>query len=216
MLEEIAIVLRSIYVSAVPSIGAAVVLTPLAFYLFLKSPRLAHVAASISSGLVGIPTVFLGLVLYLLLSRSGPLGHLHLLYTNEAIIIGHLLLVSPLFLLYLLASLAARGDSVRELLITLGLNAPRAFAILMREFFSDIVAAAAMCFSRALGELGIALMLGGDIRYKTRVLTTAIANETLLGNWDTALLYGIVLLLISITVSMSLYLAVPEARVMRA
>lgn len=199
--ELVGIVLNSVYVSAVPALVSAVVGTPAALWLHMRGGRLAAVLKALFNGLVGIPTVLLGLLLYLLLARSGPLGGLGILYTLEAVVVGHTLLVLPLYLSYALTALEGVDPRVRELAEMFGLGKATLLKIYIREAAGGLAGAVAASYGRALGELGIALMLGGDIRYKTRVLTTAVAHETMLGNWDVAIQLGVILLAMAVAVS---------------
>ncbi|ACB39900.1 ABC transporter permease [Pyrobaculum neutrophilum] len=199
--ELAGIVLNSVYVSAVPALVSAAVGTPAALWLHTRGGRLAEALKALFNGLVGIPTVLLGLLLYLLLARSGPLGGLGILYTLEAVVVGHTLLVLPLYLSYAMTALDGVDPRVRELAEMFGLGRAALLKIYVREAAGGLAAAAAAAYGRALGELGIALMLGGDIRYRTRVLTTAVAHETMLGNWDAAIQLGAVLLAMAVAVS---------------
>jgi len=199
--ELVGIVLNTLYVSTIPTLFSAAVGTPLAVYLHVRGGRAAAAAEAVFNGLVGMPTVLLGLLLYLLLSRSGPLGSLQLLYTLNAVVIGHTVLILPLYLSFALTALKGVDPKVREVVEMFRLGHLGTFRLYVREAAWGLAAAAVAAYGRALGELGIALMLGGDIRYRTRVLTTAVAHETMLGNWDVALQLGAVLLALAITVS---------------
>lgn len=199
--ELIGIVLNTLYVSTIPVFLAVALGTPIALFLHLRGGRAALVFKILFNGLVGMPTVLLGLLLYLLLSRSGPLGWLNMLYTLDAVVVGHLLLISPLYIAYVLTALEAVDPRIKELATMFNIPMFKTASIYLREAAGGIAGAAAAAYGRAVGELGIALMLGGDIRYKTRVLTTAIAHETMLGNWDAAIQLGIALLTISLAIS---------------
>ncbi|RFA98049.1 ABC transporter permease [Pyrobaculum aerophilum] len=199
--ELIGIVLNTLYVSTIPVFISALVGTPIALFLHLRGGRTALVFKMAFNGLIGMPTVLLGLLLYLLLSRSGPFGWLNLLYTLDAVVIGHVFLILPLYIAYVLTALEAVDPRIKELAAMFNLSALKTASIYFREAAGGIAGAAAAAYGRAVGELGIALMLGGDIRYRTRVLTTAIAHETMLGNWDAAIQLGVVLLAISVAIS---------------
>ncbi len=203
--ELLGIIINSLYVSSLPTLIAVSLGTPLALYLYRRGGRLAAAAEAIASGLIAMPTVLLGLLLYLLLARTGPLGQLGLLYTPNAIVLGHALLVLPLYTAFALTALRGLDPKVVELLSMMPLDRARRLLLLAREALPGLLAASAAAFGRALGELGIALMLGGDIRYRTRVLTTAIVHETMLSNWDAALQLGAVLLALSVAISAAVY-----------
>jgi tungstate transport system permease protein len=133
----------------------------------------------------------------LLLARTGPLGSLQLLYTLDAVVIGHTVLILPLYLSFALTALEGVDPRLREVADMFRFSFWRTAALHVREAAASLAAS----YGRAVGELGIALTLGGDIRYRTRVLTTAIAHETMLGNWDAAIQLGVILLAISLAVS---------------
>ncbi|MEZ0318987.1 MAG: ABC transporter permease [Pyrobaculum sp.] len=203
--EFAGIVLNSLYVSLLPTLAAVAAGTPVALLLYLRGGRLAGAVEAFFNGLVAMPTVLLGLVLYLLLSRSGPLGFLNILYTLDAVVVGHAILVFPLYVSFAVSAFRGVDPRLVEVLRMFAVGRARALFVLTSEAWRGLLAAAVASFGRALGELGVALMLGGDIRYRTRVLTTAIAHETMLGNWDAAMALGAVLLTISLAVSASVY-----------
>ncbi|MCU7786854.1 ABC transporter permease [Pyrobaculum sp. 3827-6] len=199
--EVAGIVLNTLYVSTIPVFIAAALGTPLAAWLHIRGGRAAAALKALFNGFVGMPTVLLGLLLYLLLARTGPLGSLQLLYTLDAVVIGHTVLVLPLYLSFALTALEGVDPRLREVADMFRFSFWRTAALHVREAAAGLAAAVAASYGRAVGELGIALMLGGDIRYRTRVLTTAIAHETMLGNWDAAIQLGVILLAISLAVS---------------
>lgn len=203
--ELLGVVLNSLYVSFLPTLVAVALGTPLALWLYLRGGRAAVVLEALFNGLVAMPTVLLGLLLYLLLSRSGPLGFLNLLYTLDAVVLGHSLLVLPLYLSFALSAFRSADPRLVEVFEIFALGRAKRLVILVSETWRGLLAAGVAAFGRALGELGVALVLGGDIRYRTRVLTTAIAHETMLGNWDAAVTLGVVLLSVSFAVSASVY-----------
>jgi tungstate transport system permease protein len=128
-----------------------------------------------------MPTVSLGLILYMLLSRSGPLGFLHLLYSPVAIVIGQAVLITPIIVSLVIGTIEVMNPDIRDLAKTLGASEVQASMAVLRESTSGILLAVVTSFNRAVAELGVALMLGGNIRGVTRVLTTAIALETTKG-----------------------------------
>jgi len=201
-LAEIA--LRSLYVSGTATVLAALWSLPLAYVMAAKR-RLQPVAA-VTEALVGVPTVLVGLLLYFLLSRQGPLGFLNLLYTPTAIIIGEAVLVTPLLVSIAYRVLRGAVETYGELALSLGASEAQAMALAVREAAPGLVAALVMGFSRAVGELGVALMIGGNIRGYTRTLTTAIALEVSKGEFENAVSLGTVLVAIMVAVSLCLRL----------
>lgn len=201
-LEVVDTVLRSIYVAGLAALIASIWSIPLGIVLALKRFRGRYVLTSIFNSLIGFPTVLEGLILYLLLARSGPLGWLNLLYTVNAIIIGQALLITPLIVSFTIGAVEGVDPRIKDAALTLGLSEWRANLVVVSHCVRGIIASVMAGFNRAIGELGVALMLGGDIRFKTRVITTAIAFETGLGNWDFALTLGFIFLLIIVTITL--------------
>ncbi|MEM2793928.1 MAG: ABC transporter permease [Candidatus Methanomethylicia archaeon] len=194
--EIVDIVSRSIYVAGLATLTASTWSIPLGLILALRRFRGRYVLTSIFNSLIGFPTVLEGLILYLLLTRSGPLGWLNLLYTVNAIIIGQALLITPLIISFVIGAVESIDPKIKDAALTLGLSEWRANLVVISYSIRGIIASIMAGFNRAIGELGVALMLGGDIRFKTRVITTAIAFETGLGNWGFALILGFIFLLI--------------------
>lgn len=200
------IILRSIAVSGLATLLAAGWSIPIAVTVGLKSFRGRFFVKSLFNTLMGVPTVALGLVLYLLLSRSGPLGFLHLLYTPTAMIIGQSLLITPLLISFVTNSIESVEPEIKELALTLGASKIRASITVLAESLSTTILAITSGFNRAIAELGVALMLGGNIRNLTRVLTTTIALETSRGELSLSIALAIILLLIVGVLSFSINL----------
>ena len=189
--------------------GAATLLSaswsiPLALRLTLSEDgRGRRLALDLVNSLVGIPTVVVGLALYFLISRSGPLGHLQLLYTPLAITIGQAVLITPFIISLSVEVLGTVRRRVWETLLSLGATEQQAAATVVDEASPGLLTSILIGFSRAVGELGVALMLGGNIRGFTRVMTTAIALEVGRGEFELALILGIVLLSLAFTATVA-------------
>lgn len=158
--EVLEISLRSLTTSGAATLLASAWTIPLA-YVLAKPGRIRSIAAAAMEALVGIPTVLLGLVLYLLFSRGGPPGFLHLLYTVRAIVVGQAILVTPLITATANRVLRSARESYEEMALSLGAARLQAMTLTLRESLPGIMSSIAMGFSRAVGELGVALMLGG-------------------------------------------------------
>ncbi|MHA1943874.1 MAG: ABC transporter permease, partial [Candidatus Thorarchaeota archaeon] len=163
------------------------------------------------NSMMAVPTVALGLILYLIFSNSGPLGFLHVLYSPLAIIIGQAILVLPIIMSISSETVENVNPGIRELSLTLGANERSAFASVLRESIGGIVLAISAAFSRAISELGVALMLGGNIEGLTRVLTTSIALETTRG--EIALGLGLVVVLLTMILTFNVLLRMMEKKV---
>ncbi len=146
--------------------------------------------------MLGIPTVALGLILYLILSRGGPLGVFGLLYTPTAIIIGQAILITPIIVSLLTSAIEAVAPEIMDLARTLGASERQASVAVLGEARKGSILAGVAAFNRAVAELGIALMLGGNIAGWTRVMSTEIQRATATGEMLLSIQLATVLLVI--------------------
>jgi tungstate transport system permease protein len=140
------------------------------------------------------------------MSRQGLFGFLHLLYTVNGIAIGQSILVTPLIVSFTSSALGAADVQLRDLAKTLGASNLRTNLAIIRETVWSMVLAITAAFNRGFGELGVAMMIGGNLFQETRVLTTSIALETNLGQFDVAMAYAIILMAIVFTITLTLNL----------
>ena len=204
--EVFATVYRSLYVSGLATLLACLWSIPMAVVLGLYPFRGRWVIKGLVNALIGVPTVALGLLLYLLLSKSGEFGFLRLLYTVNGIAVGEAILITPLIVSFTSSALGAADVQLRDLAKTLGASSLRTNLVIMRETVWSTVLAVTAAFNRGFGELGIAMIVGGNIFQETRVLTTSIAVETNLGRFEVAMAYGIILMAIVIAVTLTINL----------
>ena len=153
------------------------------------------------NALLGIPPVVIGLIVYLLLSRAGPLGALGLLFTPTAMIIAQWLLVTPIIAALTQQTVSDLHDEYAEQLRSLGVRSLRAIPTLLWEGRLSLLIAVMAGFGRAIAEVGAVIIVGGNINHVTRVMTTAIALETSKGNLALALALGMILLLLALAVN---------------
>jgi tungstate transport system permease protein len=165
---------------------------------------------AIVNALTALPTVVIGLIVYMLISRSGPLGYLHLLYSPAGIVFGQTFLAFPIVASLTCAGLSKLDPRFRETLVTLGAGPAARFAATMRESRQLIVAAVVTAFGRVTGEVGVCTMLGGNIKGVTRTMTTTIALDIGLGDYERALALGMVLLSIAVAINLILHALVPR------
>ncbi len=199
--EVFATALRSLYVSGLGTLLACLWGIPIAILLGLYSFRGKWLVKSMFNAMLGVPTVALGLILVMFLSRSGPVGFLHLLYTSNGIALGQAILVTPIIVSYTSSALGATDIQLRDLAKTLGASNIQTNFALLRETMWATVLALISAFNRGFGELGIAMMVGGNIAYVTRVLTTSIALESTKGDYAFAVALAIILLTIVVTIT---------------
>jgi len=171
------ITLRSLYISGIATIISLLWGIPIALFLGLRDFRGKFFVKGIFNALIGIPTVALGLILFLFFSRSGPLGFLRLLYTPTAIIIGEAILVTPIVVSFSANALEAVDPQIMDLAKTLGASEDQAFFAVFKEALGGILLAMVASFNRAFAELGVAQMVGGNLDGFTNVLTTTIAAD---------------------------------------
>ena len=195
--------IRSLWISGSATIISSLWSILLAYKLS-RSRGASRYIIPFFEALIGIPTVLIGLLLYMILSSRGPLGLFRLLYTPYAIILGQAILITPLITSICYRVLSSSWSTYGELAYTLGASKEQIMAIVLRESIPGIIAASVMGFSRAIGELGIALMVGGNIRGFTRVLTTAIALEVSKGEFEIAVVLGTILVVLVVVISFSL------------
>lgn len=200
--EVFSTALRSIYVAGLATFLACLWSIPIAVLLGLYSFKGKWLIKSFFNAMLGVPTVALGLFLVMFLSKSGPAGFLHLLYTSNGVAVGQSLLVTPIIVSYAGSALSATDTQLRDLAKTLGASHLQTNLAILRETMWAMVLSLVSAFNRGFGELGIALMVGGNIAYLTRVLTTSISLEAMKGDYAFALALAIILLAIVVAITM--------------
>jgi tungstate transport system permease protein len=199
--EVYGITALSLYVSVSGTSLSCLWSIPISIGLALRTFPGKRISKGFFNAMIGVPTVTLGLFLYLVLSRSGPVGYFQLLYTPTAIIIGQSILVTPIIVSFCTSALESIDPDLRDLARTLGASNNQMYQVVIREASWGIVLALIASFNRAFAELGVALMLGGNISNVTRVLTTAIALSTDMGDIPLSIALAIILLVIVVTLS---------------
>ena len=196
------IVLRSLYVSGLATILSTSWSLPIAILLGMKNiPGKRFLRASFNAFL-GVPTVVLGLIFFLFFSRSGPLGIFGLLYTPLAISIGQAILITPIIVSFITSAIESIDLEIRDLALTLGSTDLQASKAVLQEAAGGVTLAIIAGFNRAFAELGVAMMLGGNIHGLTRLLTTSIALETARGEIAVSIALGVILVTIVYTLSL--------------
>jgi len=199
------IVFLSLQVSLLAVVFAALAGVPLGTYLGLKPKERTRFASKLLYTLMGLPPVVVGLVIYLLLSRSGPLGVLGLLYTPAAMVIAQFVLALPIIAALTMIGIRSKGKELQETARTLGAGRLLTAWTVVRESRFAIYGAVVAGLGRVIAEVGAVMIVGGNIERHTRVMTTAIVLETGKGNFELALGLGLVLLLISFLINSLLY-----------
>jgi len=204
--ELLGIILLSIRVSGTALVVSTFFGLPLAALLGFKKFPLKGLTISILNTFMGLPPVVVGLFVYLLLSRSGPLGFMALLYTPTAMIVAQTILAFPIVTSLSHSAIISVDPIIKQASMTLGATPYQVSLTIIREARYGILSAIIAAFGRVMAEVGAILIVGGNIAGFTRVMTTTIALETDKGNFELALALGIILLTISLVINAALYL----------
>lgn len=198
------IAITSISISFIAALIAASLAIPAGIYMAMNQFAGKQIIQHLLNTLMAMPTVVIGLLLYGLFSRLGPLGHLDLLYTPTAIIIAEAVLIFPIMMNLAIVAVTSADQRLVPTLISLGAK-PIALSIQVAKHTRFAILAAIITgFGRAIGEVGAAMMLGGNIEGFTRTMTTAIALQTSKGAFETGLALGLLLLLIAFIINFML------------
>ena len=196
----------SLYTSTSAILLAALLGLPIGLWIGLGSFRGRRLLITLLNTLMALPTVVVGLVLFGMLSRQGPLGTWGLLFTPVAMILGQIVLATPIVANLTLAAVSGADKRILPTLKTLGASPLQCTTQLIKELRYGIMAAVIAGFGRVIAEVGVAMMLGGNIRGVTRTMTTAIALETSKGEFAFGLALGIILLSVALVVNLGLNL----------
>ncbi|GAA4018782.1 ABC transporter permease [Actimicrobium antarcticum] len=205
-----------VWVSVSTCLVALLIATPIAVGLgYLVATRFfpgRRIVIWLSQVALSFPTVLIGLLLYLVLSRQGPAGQLHWLFSQSGLIVGQVLIALPVLVAFTLAAVQAADPRLAETAITLGASRWRVMATMLREVRFGVMAAITNGFGRVISEVGCAMMVGGNIAGETRTITTAIALETSKGDFAQGIALGMVLIAIALVINAALLLLQGDAR----
>lgn len=197
---------RTLFISTVAAALAMVVGIPMGYALARgRFPGRTMLLSAVNTGM-GMPPVVVGLIVWLLLTRSGPLGSLGLIYTKEAMVAAQFVIATPLVVGFTAASIQLLPAELPDLLYVLGASRLRRLWIIAGEAQLGLLAAIMAGFGAVISEVGASMTVGGNLRGSTRVLTTAIVTETGRGNLPVALALGLLLLALSFGVNVLLTL----------
>ncbi|KDR94868.1 tungstate transport system permease protein [Peptoclostridium litorale DSM 5388] len=199
------IIMLSVFVSTTATIIAAAITVPIGVTAGIANFRMKGIFSRTLYALMSVPSVIVGLVVAIALSRKGPLGQFQLLYTPVAMIIAQSILVSPLCMGLTYSLSKNRGNEIARVGKTLGANRLQTVALVIRELKMDIFINVVTTFSRAISEVGAVMIVGGNIKGHTRVITTSIAMLNSMGDYPMAIALGIVLLIISFVINAITY-----------
>lgn len=199
--EVYSIVFLSLRISAIAILAASIIGVPLGFIVGTRDFRGRELIGTVLNTFMALPTVVVGLFVFFMLSRQGPLGSMNLLFTVKAVIIGQFILATPIVAALTMSAVKEVEARVGPTARTLGAGRLRSAWTVLEEARFALIAAVVAGFGRAIAEVGSAIMLGGNIRGYTRTVTTAIALETSKGEFGRAMALGIILLIVAFTVN---------------
>ena len=199
------ITLRSLQVTLTAVVVASAIGLPFGAWLAVQRFRNRRATIALLNGLMGLPPVVVGLIVYLLLSRTGPFGVLGLLFTPTAMIIAQVIIITPLIASIAHQAIRDLWAEYHDLLLSLSTSKWQRIKTLLWDGRRALITAALAGFRRGIGEVGAIMIVGGNIDNATRVLTTAIALETGKGDFALALGLGFVLIGLAITVNLVIH-----------
>ena len=203
--ELLKIIFLSLKVSGLALIISTVIGLSLSTLLSFKKIPLRGIIISLMNTFMGLPPVVVGLFVYLILSRSGPLGFMGLLYTPSAMVTAQTILAFPIVASLCHSAIISVDPIIKQSSMTLGATPMQMTVTIMREARYGIMSGIIAALGRVMAEVGAILIVGGNIAGYTRVMTTTIALETDKGNFELALALGIILLTLSLIINIILY-----------
>lgn len=198
------IMFLSVRVSATSILIALSIALPISSFLALRDFKGKSFLTNLINTFMGFPPVVMGLIVYLMLSNSGPFGSLDLLYTPSAMIIAQLFLAIPIIIGTTKAALESVNNNLKETILSLGANERQLWWEMIKEAKKSIIAGVLVAFGQAISEVGAVMIVGGNIRWNTRTFTTSIVLQTRMGEFGQAIALGTILLLITFILNYTL------------
>jgi tungstate transport system permease protein len=195
---------RSLRVSGTSCLLASLICIPLGSLIYFHHFPGKRGLINIIQTLFSVPTVLVGLLVFVLFSRAGPLGFFGILLTTKAMIIGQMILITPILLGFTISGLSGVSKEIVDTATSLGASGFQTVWFVLREARYAVLATVIMGFGRAISEVGCAMLVGGNMRGATRVLTTAISMETSQGDFELAIALGIILLSLALIINIVL------------
>ena len=195
------IILLTLQMSAFSTVISCAIGVPLGVCIGLYRFPGKRLVMRILNTLMGLPPVLAGLIVFFILSRSGPLGTLRLLYTLPAMVCAQVVLITPIVCGLSATAIASVAPQIHETAHGMGLSRRRELACLLYECRSQLTSILFVAFGRSIGEVGAVMLVGGNVQYKTRVMTTAIMLETNMGHFEYAVALGVALLVVSFVIN---------------
>jgi len=206
------IAFRTLLIASASTVASALLFVPLGCLLHFGRFRGKQAAVGFIQTMYSVPTVFVGMLVFLFISRSGPLGGMGILFTPWAIILGEIVLIAPIVTGLTISALQSTGEGLADTAFTLGAGPARVALKVLSEAKYAVLTSVIMGFGRAISEVGVAIMVGGNISGYTRTLTTAIALGVGRGETASSLALGLILLFLAMIVSIAVNLIQHGAR----
>ena len=195
---------RSLSISGTACLLASLICLPLGSLIHFRQFRGKRALINIIQTLFSVPTVLIGLFVFVLFSRAGPLGELGIIFTPTAMVIGQMILITPLLLGLTISALSGVNKEIVDTATSLGASGFQTVWLVLREARYAVLVALLIGFGRAISEVGCAVMVGGNIKGATRVITGVITLEAGKGNLELAMALGIILLFLALIINIVL------------
>jgi tungstate transport system permease protein len=195
---------RSLRISGTACLLASLICLPLGSVIHFHHFRGKRALINITQTLFSMPSVLVGLLVWMLFRRVGPLGFFGIILTTKAMIIGQMILITPLLLGFTISALSGVSKETVDTATSLGASGFQTAWLVLREARYAVLAAVIMGFGRAISEVGCAMIVGGNMWRATRILTTGISMETSQGDFEMAIALGIILLFLALIVNIVL------------
>jgi tungstate transport system permease protein len=199
--EVFSITGRTLLISTASTSIAASIFVPVGSLIYFHNFPGKGLLVNAIQTLFSMPTVFVGLLIFITFSKEGPLGSLGILFSPTAIVIGHVILISPIIVGLTISALRTVAPEIRDTAMSLGASRLQTIYTIVREARYGVSTAVLLGFGRAISEIGLAIIVGGNIRGYTRTLTTAMSLETSIGNFEMAMALGMILVFLALAVN---------------
>ena len=199
--EVFSITGRTLLISSASTSIAASIFVPVGSLIYFHNFPGKGLLVNVIQTLFSMPTVFVGLLVFITFSREGPLGGFGILFSPTAIIIGHVILISPIIAGLTISALREIAPEIQDTAMSLGASKLQTIYAIIREARYGVSTAVLLGFGRAISEIGLAIIVGGNIRGHTRTLTTAMSLETSIGNFELAMALGMILVSLALAVN---------------
>lgn len=199
--EVFSITGRTLLISTASTSIAASIFVPVGSLIYFHNFPGKGLLVNVIQTLFSMPTVFVGLLVFITFSKEGPLGGFGILFSPTAIVIGHVILISPIIAGLTISALRTVAPEIRDTAMSLGASRLQTIYTIVREARYGVSTAVLLGFGRAISEIGLAIIVGGNIRGYTRTLTTAMSLETSIGNFELAMALGMILVFLALAVN---------------